>query len=302
MKKKVIAILLSLCMAVSGSSAVFAADDDGIILGEITEPEDENSGEESEDFSAVSVVGTAIDSTDDITYIVPEGWTPAENKNDTCKYYEKPGSSLNSLVVMKNGIDCSSIDINSYTVDMLLSSTFTGMCKTLKSDDYELIGNVPFTYDDNPALIKAYTVDKVAMTENTCVCFVAFLVTSDLKGITISYITLVDDNDVSERLSQFVDSIGMVSSVRDNLQTDITFSDTDVYGDGEYVVGKDIDAGRYRLNGLDESEGTYSILNIEEDSTVLDGTIADNSEEKYMQLNSGSKITLKNCKIAKENE
>ena len=51
MKKKVIAILLSLCMAVSGSSAVFAADDDGIILGEITEPEDEDSGEEFEDFS-----------------------------------------------------------------------------------------------------------------------------------------------------------------------------------------------------------------------------------------------------------
>ena len=94
----------------------------------------------------------------------------------------------------------------------------------------------------------------------------------------------------------------MVSSVRDNLQTDITFSDINVYGDGEYVVGKDIDAGRYRLNGLDENEGTYSILNIKEDSTVLDGTIADNSEEKYMQLNSGSKIILKNCKIAKENE
>ena len=56
------------------------------------------------------------------------------------------------------------------------------------------------------------------------------------------------------------------------------------------------------MNGLDENEGTYSILNIKDDSTVLDGTIADNSEEKYMQLNSGSKITLKNCKIAKENE
>ena len=51
MKKKVIAILLSLCMAISCSSAVFAADDDGIILGEITEPEDEDSGEEFEDFS-----------------------------------------------------------------------------------------------------------------------------------------------------------------------------------------------------------------------------------------------------------
>ena len=38
MKKKVIAILLSLCMAVSGSSAVFAADDDGIELGEVTLP------------------------------------------------------------------------------------------------------------------------------------------------------------------------------------------------------------------------------------------------------------------------
>lgn len=213
------------------------ADDDGIILVKITEPEDEDSGEEADDFSAVSVVGTAIDSTDDITYIVPEGWTPIENKNDTCKYYEKPGFSLNSLVVMKNGIDCSSIDINSYIVDMLLSSTFTGMCKTLKSNDYELIGNVSFTYD-NPALVKAYTVDKVAMTENMCVCFVAFLVISDLKGITISYITLIEDNDVSERLSQFVDSIGIVSSVRDNLQTDITFSDIDVYGDGEYVVEK----------------------------------------------------------------
>lgn len=86
MKKKVIAILLSLCMAVSGSSAVFAADDDGIELGEVTLPttdgnENAYSGDESDVFQDYTAVGT-LDSNDDITYIVPDVWSEKDNDNE----------------------------------------------------------------------------------------------------------------------------------------------------------------------------------------------------------------------------
>lgn len=282
MKKKVIAILLSLCMAVSGSSAVFAADDDGIELGEVTLPTTDgnvNDSDESEVFQNYTVVGT-LDSNDDITYIVPNEWSEEDDSDSDLKTYIHNNSTTSMLVISK-GIDCSGYTITESSIIDLMNTIIKPLLEDKSSD---FLHELNYTFDGKPAVVATYSVSSLF------VFMFAGMVTNDSKFVTMMMNMPIYDVDESNMIDEF---IGVISSVHDKYDGEISVIG-DEKPDGTYVVGTDIENGYYSVVG-NNADASYEISGKNDKSIVNNNIDKDTSID--IQLNDGQTIVLKNCSV-----
>lgn len=286
MKKKVIAILLSLCMAVSGSSVVFAADDDGIELGEVTLPTTDgnvNDSDESEVFQNYTVVGT-LDSSDDITYIVPDEWSEDDDSDDDLKTYIHNNNDTNMLLISK-GIDCSGRTITESFIESSITTIMNTIIKSILNDEsFDFLYKLNYTFDGKPAVMATYNVSSVF------VFMVAGMVTNDSKFVTMMMTIPTYDVDKSNMVNDF---IGVVSSVHDKYDGEISVIG-DEKPDGTYVVGTDIENGYYSVVGND-ADASYEISG-KNDKFIVNNDI-DKDTSVDIQLNDNQTIVLKNCSI-----
>lgn len=282
MKKKVIAILLSLCMAVSGSNAVFAADDDGIELGEVTLPTTDgnvNDSDESEFFQNYTVVGT-LDSNDDITYIVPNEWSEEDDSDSDLKTYIHNNSTTSMLVISK-GIDCSGYTITESSIIDLMNTIIKPLLEDKSSD---FLHKLNYTFDGKPAVVATYSVSSLF------VFMFAGMVTNDSKFVTMMMNMPIYDVDESNMIDEF---IGVISSVHDKYDGEISVIG-DEKPDGTYVVGTDIENGYYSVVG-NNADASYEISGKNDKSIVNNNIDKDTSVD--IQLNDGQTIVLKNCSV-----
>ena len=284
MKKKVIAILLSLCMAVSSSGAVFAADDDGIELGEVTLPttdgnENAYSGDESDVFQDYTAVGT-LDSNDDITYIVPDVWSEKDNDNEDLKEYVRNNDETTRLLVT-NGIDCSSQSISESDIIAFMSLLVTSISG---DESPEFLSKTTYTFDGHPAIMASYTISSKFL------FMIAGMVTNDSKFVSVSMLVSTKDVDNLNGRGEF---IGIVSSVHDKYDGEISVIG-DEKPDGTYVVGIDIENGYYSVVGND-ANASYE-LSGKNDKFIVNNSI-DKDTSVDIQLNDSQTIVLKNCSI-----
>lgn len=286
MKKKVIAILLSLCMAINGSSAVFAADDDGIELGEVTLPTMDgnvNDSDESEFFQNYTVVGT-LDSSDDITYIVPDEWSEDDDSDDDLKTYIHNNNDTNMLLISK-GIDCSGQTITKSFIESSIATIMNTIIKSILNDEsFDFLYKSNYTFDGKPAVMATYNVSSVF------VFMVAGMVTNDSKFVTMIMTIPTCDVDKSNMVNDF---IGVVSSVHDKYDGEISVIG-DEKPDGTYVVGTDIENGYYSVVGND-ADASYEISG-KNDKFIVNNNI-DKDTSVDIQLNDGQTIVLKNCSV-----
>ena len=280
MKKKMIAILLSLCMSVSGSSVVFAADDDGIELGEVTLPTTDgnvNDSDESEVFQNYTVVGT-LDSNDDITYIVPNEWSE-EDDSDLKTYIHN--NSTTSMLVISKGIDCSGYTITESSIIDLMNTIIKPLLEDKSSD---FLHKLNYTFDGKPAVVATYSVSSLF------VFMFAGMVTNDSKFVTMMMNMPIYDVDESNMIDEF---IGVISSVHDKYDGEISVIG-DEKPDGTYVVGTDIENGYYSVVGND-ADASYEISG-KNDKFIVNNDI-DKDTSVDIQLNDNQTIVLKNCSI-----
>lgn len=290
--KKVIAILLSLCMAVSGSSAVFAADDDGIILGEITELEDEDSGEKSYfDKSNMSVFGQ-VNQLNDLSYIVPDGYEELSHTDTYANYMNYTTRTSFNVVDADVTIDYETLGDN-YTYALLR----TPFSVYEKKDNYMLMDEKQSVFEDKPALIRTFLAEDyiylgISLIANDKMAFVYFMLE---QGTDISKEEYRDFSNIFYTFRSETESV-----------VPVEVSDTEVYDEGTYIVGEDFEPGRYRLIGTGE-ESYFSVTASREslESTaegrldISDGETND-PPEKDIQLEDGQMIVLLHCKMAKE--
>lgn len=292
MKKKVIAILLSLCMAVSGFNTVFAADDDGIILGEITEPEDEDSGEKSYfDKSNMSVFGQ-VNQLNDLSYIVPDGYEELSHTDTYANYMNYTTRTSFNVVDADVTIDYKTLGDN-YTYALLR----TPFSVYEKQDNYMLMDEKQSVFEDKPALIRTFLAEDyiylgISLIANDKMSFVYFMLE---QGTDISKEEYRDFSNIFYTFRSETESV-----------VPVEVSDTEVYDEGTYIVGEDFEPGRYRLIGTGE-EPYFSVTASREslESTaegrldISDGETND-PPEKDIQLEDGQMIVLLHCKMAKE--